>query len=108
MASVSHLPSTLEAIARKIANASDAEGVVLFGSRARGDARVESDVDLALVFRNADGMREGIRRAHRALWPREFPVDLVPITFAALRQGNTALAREISMTGVVLYGRVAA
>jgi predicted nucleotidyltransferase len=95
----------LEEIARKVAEASKAASVVLFGSRSRGMADEQSDVDLALIFEDPQAMAAGIRDAHRTLWPRVFPVDLVPITSGALRRGDTLLAREIARTGVVLYGR---
>ena len=49
-------------------------------------------------------MRPGVRRAQRALWPREVPLDLVPITVKSLREGGSLLAREIARTGVVLHG----
>lgn len=94
----------IEEIVRKVAEASHAQSVVLFGSRAKGVDDTQSDVDLALVFEGAEAMIPGVRRAHRVLWPRTCPVDLVPITVAALREGKTLLAREIARTGKVLYG----
>jgi predicted nucleotidyltransferase len=94
-------------IARQLAAASHASEVVLFGSRAAGTHHGQSDVDLALVFDRAEMIADGLRRAHRALWPRQFPVDLVPVTAEALRNGTTLLAREIMRTGTVLYGRIA-
>ena len=100
--------SVLEEIAKKVAEASKAASVVLFGSRAQGVADDQSDVDLALVFDDPQAMAAGVRHAHRILWPRAFPVDIVPITSEALRRGNTLLAREIARTGVVLYDRTAA
>jgi predicted nucleotidyltransferase len=101
-------PAALGEIARQIAVASHAREVVLFGSRATGTGDEQSDVDLALVFDRPEMIPEGLRQAHRVLWPRRFPVDLVPITADALRRGTTLLAREIARTGTVLYGDSAA
>jgi predicted nucleotidyltransferase len=96
-------PFLLKEIARRLAEASEARRIVLFGSRARGNATEDSDVDLALVFEDDQDVKAGVRKAHLALWPRPFPVDLVPITAGALQAGRSLLAREIARTGIVVY-----
>ena len=54
--------------------------IVLFGSRARGDAGADSDVDLLVV---ADTQLDPVERsflAHRALGRRRTPVDVLVYT----------------------------
>jgi len=104
MSSIAPPRAQLEELAVRAMRASEAVGVVLFGSHASGRAAGGSDVDLALVFDSEQQMRPGVRRAQRALWPREVPLDLVPITVKSLREGGSLLAREIARTGVVLHG----
>ena len=54
--------------------------IVLFGSKARGDDRVGSDVDLLVVMPSGTHRRRTARRVYRSLIGIETPVDLVVVT----------------------------
>jgi len=100
--------ANLLATARRLGQACAADRVILFGSRASGRATVDSDVDLALVLPDAANARATLRAAHRLLWPRKFPVDLVALSATVWAHKSTLLAREIEAQGIVLYERGAA
>ncbi|MFN0077431.1 MAG: nucleotidyltransferase domain-containing protein [Prosthecobacter sp.] len=56
--------------------------VILFGSHARGDSRIDSDVDLCLVADGADRQLQAAKQYREAIWdvwPRP-SFTLVPIT----------------------------
>ena len=91
----------LHDIAARAAAASGAKRVILFGSRARGDARADSDVDLLLVV--ADD-RDLTQAAHRALFPPQVGFDILPMRETDFLSGETLLARVARREGVVLYG----
>lgn len=88
--------------------ACSAEWVILFGSRAKGTAARDSDVDLALIVPYGTDARTTLRQAHRLPWPREFPVDLVLVSASDWREKRSFLSRQITDQGVVLYERGAA
>jgi predicted nucleotidyltransferase len=96
---------SVSAWAEKIGLACGLDYVVLFGSLAQNATRADSDVDFALVFPDGADMRRGLRLAHRVLWPRPFPVDLVPFRASDLEKASSALAREVSSKGIILYAR---
>ena len=58
--------------------------VVLFGSRARGTARPNSDVDLLIVVPNGTDRRAVFYRLYRRLWDVGVPVDYLASTPSAL------------------------
>jgi uncharacterized protein len=93
----------LKQVTSRLVQSVDPEGIVLFGSRARGDASTSSDYDIALVFSSIEQIRPGLRQAHRALWPRPFAVDLVGFAKERFLEGQTALAREVLKEGLWLY-----
>ena len=93
----------LEQVTAQIVQAADPERILLFGSQARGNATSSSDYDIALIFLSREQIRPGLRHAHRALWPRPFPLDLVGFANETFQQGRTALAREVSKEGQTLY-----
>lgn len=98
----------LQATARRLGEAGLAEQVILFGSRAKGTAASDSDVDLALVLPDGADARATLRQAHRLLWPRAFPIDLVAVSASDWRGKTSLLCRQITNHGVVLYDRGAA
>lgn len=96
-------PEQLQTLAATIAARCDVERVVLFGSRARNAAAADSDVDLAVVLPEGADVRASLRVIQRALWPRAFPVDVMPISAQAWRNRRGYLVREIADHGVTLY-----
>lgn len=93
----------LHTVAETIARRCSAERVLLFGSRAQGTAQEDSDVDLAVVLPEGSDMRSSMQAIQRALWPRPFPVDVLPISSEAWRLRRGYLVREIADHGVTLY-----
>ena len=63
------LPSAIEEAARRLARATEAESIILFGSRARGDWRDDSDWDLCVIL--PDGVAPG-KFTPITLWPTRF------------------------------------
>ncbi len=90
-------------VAQLIAEATPVDRIILFGSRAKGVAQPDSDVDLAVVLPEGADLRAGLQTIQRVLWPRPFPVDVVPITANDWLNRRSQLVREIADTGVTLY-----
>ena len=102
---------TIQAVARLIVERFDPEQVILFGSHARGQAGVHSDVDLLVVMR---GVAEGGRGnpVRRAIAERfVLPVDVIirsPEAIAQQRHDPYSLIHKALEEGEVLYERPAA
>lgn len=84
----------------------DPEAVWLFGSRARGDARADSDIDLAVITDDAAPLT--LAAVRRPLLGGGAPVDVVALTagaLAAAEAGDGSLAGLIKAEGRCLYRR---
>lgn len=95
--------SNFTQLAQAAGKAAKAEQVWVFGSQARGDAKLGSDLDLALVLPDGVDGRTALRAALRATLDRKIPVDLVAVAHSSWVSGSTALARQIRMEGVRVY-----
>jgi predicted nucleotidyltransferase len=93
----------LTQLTSRIVEASNPESVILFGSQAKGNATSSSDYDIALIFSDRERVKPGLKEAHRALWPRQVPIDLVGFTQETFQAGRTAFAREVRREGKSLY-----
>ena len=97
----------LQEILRRIVEAVHPAKIYLFGSRAHGDARDDSDYDLALIY-NGDKSKRDVKLAvRRAFGLTDFGMDLFVLTSYELeryRHVATTLEREITENGVIVYG----
>lgn len=74
-------------VERKVRQAApEVRDIFLFGSRARGDARSDSDIDLLVIVPNGCKRRDVAVRIRLALWGVGVGVDLVTLTEAELVQ----------------------
>jgi predicted nucleotidyltransferase len=92
-------------LSRRIARRFSPQRIVLFGSRARGRARRDSDVDLLVVMRFRGGSARKAAEILNTVEP-EFPVDLLVRTPQELRwrlAQNDPFFGEIARRGRVLY-----
>ena len=105
-------PNVLDRMVRAIVDEVDPEQVILFGSRARGEARDTSDIDLLVIegepFGPGRSRHKEMNRLYRAL--REFrpPTDVLVFSRADVEYWrdslNHVLARALR-EGKVLYER---
>ena len=101
------------AVARAAQEAASEATVILFGSRARGDHRPDSDVDLLVIVDEGVSAvwSRGYGAASRAALdklkecPGRFGVDVIPITresFAYCRQARNHIAAQALRDGVIM------
>ena len=80
--------------------------VLLFGSRARGDSRPDSDVDLIVVWRDENPPPKRSAAVRLALGRVGFPMDLAVVTpseFARFREWRGHVLHSAAREGVVLH-----
>src|SRR5260221_9510725 len=88
MVTISINETTLQDIVRRLVEAIDPDRIVMFGSRTRGDAGPDSDLDL-LVVKDSDEPRH--RRAipaYGALTGMGIPTDIIWRTPAEIANGR--------------------
>ena len=108
------IAAELERVVEAIVTSVRPDGVILFGSRARGDFRVDSDFDLAILAPDGAARRRVAMRAYESLAAvadRSVAVDIVVVTpslMAAEQDLMGSIVRAVSREGVFLYGSPAA
>jgi predicted nucleotidyltransferase len=98
----------LDEITRRIREVSDPEQIILFGSRARGDSRSDSDVDLLIIKDNIESTGAEVGRIYRALSSIPLPIDVVVVRPAYVEQYKDIIGtvvRPALREGKVLYAR---
>lgn len=81
--------------------------VILFGSRVRGDARADSDVDVLVVADTGLAPPRRSRRLRQRLASFPLPKDILVVTpdeFERQRQVSGTVAATADREGVVVYG----
>jgi predicted nucleotidyltransferase len=98
----------LAEIIRRIVAASDPQEIILFGSRARGDARSDSDLDLLVIKEDIESPRAEAARIYRALAGLSAPVDVIVARSEYVRRHRDVvgtIVRPAMREGRVLYAR---
>jgi len=98
--SLERLPATIQEAVRFIVAELKPESVILFGSRARGNHRPTSDVDLALR-----GLGQPEKWSSVVLSLDEDPFSLFKIDLLNYEEMNDTYRKNVDAEGVVLYGR---
>jgi predicted nucleotidyltransferase len=95
----------IEAAGRTLAElAEDPVKIVLFGSRARGDAGPDSDYDFLVVERDLKDRRAEMLRLRRALRPLGVPCDVLVVSERYAEEWGGAL--NSTMHSALSEGRV--
>ena len=101
------------AVARAVYEAARPEWVILFGSRARGDYREDSDIDLMVICEGRMSKDEYMKAqsaagdAARAVYGTNYGVDLLPIrksVYLRCRGGINHVAAQAARDGVDMNG----
>lgn len=96
----------VERVVRRIARSVKPERVILFGSRATGDAREDSDIDLVVVYSGPKTKRQIQVGIHRLFPNPDFSMDVFVLSPEELESQKTianTLAREVAERGVECY-----
>ena len=105
--------SLLQQMVDVIVRASSPEAIILFGSRARGEARADSDVDLLVIdkepFSPQRSRRKEVARLQMALRELPFSKDILLYSreeFEHWRNSLNHLVGRAGREGRVLHGRL--
>jgi predicted nucleotidyltransferase len=90
------LDSDIQEMTRRIVAAADPIKVILLGSRARGSARPNSDVDLLVIERDPVSQRREAIRLRCLLRDFSAPIDIIVV-------GQSFAERYWDIPGSILY-----
>jgi uncharacterized protein len=96
----------LRTIVERMCDTFDVRRIVLFGSRARGEARPDSDFDVLVEVDSDTKYWERQRRGYGAFGPRDWSMDLVvknPAEMERSRKMARSIVRIAERQGQVLY-----
>jgi len=96
-----------EALLKQVVSVLAPRQVILFGSRARGDARSDSDYDLVIVL-DDETPDERVTWQRRYQARKGYSADIVPCRETALKERARAVgsfAHTVVTEGVVVYER---
>jgi uncharacterized protein len=91
---------------RRIAQAANPVKIIMFGSRARGQERPDSDVDLLVIETQVENRVAEMTRLNRALRGLALPVELIVISAQLFDQWSRvpgSVYHEALREGIVLY-----
>lgn len=100
--------NVVEEIVRRIVRATDPLKVILFGSRARGDARADSDFDLLVIRQSAEPRHRRSASIYTALADLPVEVEIMVYTPDEVREWSEvpeAFVTTAVREGQVLYER---
>lgn len=101
-----------ESLLRSIVAEFTPQRIILFGSRARGDAQPDSDIDLLVVLDDDVPLEKlGAKAVHAARGGYRRPVDIIPCRASVLAKRARAVgsfAHIVLRDGVTVYERPAA
>lgn len=98
----------LQDIVGRIVGAMSPRRVVLFGSRARGTARPDSDIDLLVEMETTLPFYERIRAVLRLFGVRPWSMDVIVLTpeeVAEQRRHRNSIVTRAELEGKVVYER---
>lgn len=102
----------LQEVVAETVRAVDPERIILFGSRARGEARPDSDLDLLVVegepFSPQRSRQVELSRIRRALWRIPMPIDVLVYSWDEVeewRDSPNHLIGRSMREGITLYER---
>ena len=99
-----------EEIVRRIVALADPDKIIIFGSRARGDHRPDSDIDILVIKESTEPRyrRPGPLYGALATLPRAVDIDIsvyTPEEVADWRDVRQAFVTTAAREGIVLYER---
>jgi len=98
---------TLNEIVRRLVAAVQPEAIFLFGSRARGEATLDSDYDILLLVNEPSDEHYAVaRRGYAAMLGLGVPVDIVVMDrahFEQRRRAVSSLPATVEREGRLLY-----
>ena len=100
--------SEIEEVARKIGEQINAQAVVLFGSHARGQAGMNSDVDLLVIAESDLPRHKRSRQLHLMFKPYPFAMDILVYTPGEVeteREFELSFISRVLREGRRLYGQ---
>jgi len=101
-------PPDYEEITRRIVESVNPERVILFGSRARGDNRPDSDIDIIVVLRKIENRGQMIMTIHNAVGDTGYGIDILAYSARQILQRadwSTSPISHALKEGRVLYER---
>ena len=97
----------LQGLVTRLVTALDPQSIWLFGSRARGDHRPDSDFDLVVVAKPGADWNEDFDAAYEPTMGTGVACDIVPYDpeiFGVAQQLNTSFAARVVSEGRQVFG----